>query len=224
MNFSKLKLTESLEAEQSSSEKAKMSGEKQANPMSRQRQKDQMAQKMASATKSPTVYASEDYFNELRQKVEHKKAQDSARTDWRKDLEEARGERPQDEGDHPYVDVMPHTLKLPKKAHGNVKPENMPQNQQSMGESVSFCEAFDNLVNEKLETGEEYHKRMAEKAKKPINPYPVKKSSKPMSRQQQRAKQMAAAPKTKDTRTDSEKMADAYASPRKGPGGAVRAD
>ena len=210
MDFSKLHLVESLEAEQSSSENAKMSMEKQSNPRSRQRQKDQMAQKIGSVNKSSTVYASEEYFKELRQQVEYRKAQEAARVDWRKDLEEAANERAQDEGDHPYVDVMPHTHKLPKKPHGNTKLENMPQNQQSMGEG--------------LESGEEYHKRMAEKNKKPINPFPVKKSSNPMSRQQQRAKQMAAAPKSKDKRTPAQRMADAYASPRKGPGGQRRAD
>ncbi len=48
----------------------------------------------------------------------------------------------------------------------------------------------------------------------------------PGDRQKQRAAQMRNAAKNakKDTRTDAEKMADAYASPRKGPGGAVRAD
>ena len=49
---------------------------------------------------------------------------------------------------------------------------------------------------------------------------------KPGDRQRQRAAQMANAQKKSkpDTRTDSEKMADAYASPRKGPGGATRSD
>ena len=150
MDFSKLHFSESLEAEQSSSENARMSMEKQANPRSRQRQKDQMAQKIGVTNKSSTVYASEEYFNELRQKVEHRKAQEAARIDWRKDLEEAAIERPQDEGDHPYVDVMPHTHKLPKKPHGNTKPENMPQNQQSMGESLSFDEIFGKLVDEEF--------------------------------------------------------------------------
>ena len=48
----------------------------------------------------------------------------------------------------------------------------------------------------------------------------------PGDREKQRAAQMRNAAKNakKDTRTDAEKMADAYASPRKGPGGAVRAD
>lgn len=52
------------------------------------------------------------------------------------------------------------------------------------------------------------------------------KEYKPGDRQKQRAAQMANAQKKSkpDTRTDSEKMADAYASPRKGPGGATRAD
>lgn len=48
----------------------------------------------------------------------------------------------------------------------------------------------------------------------------------PGDREKQRAAQMrAGAAKTpKDTRSDAEKMADAYASVRKGPGGATRAD
>ena len=48
----------------------------------------------------------------------------------------------------------------------------------------------------------------------------------PGDRQKQRAAQLKAAAKNakKDTRTDAEKMAAAYASPRKGPGGATRAD
>ena len=48
----------------------------------------------------------------------------------------------------------------------------------------------------------------------------------PGDREKQRAAQMRNAAKKakKDTRSDSERMADAYASPRKGPGGATRAD
>jgi hypothetical protein len=48
----------------------------------------------------------------------------------------------------------------------------------------------------------------------------------PGDRQKQHAAQMRNAAKNakKDTRSDSQKMADAYASPRKGPGGATRAD
>ena len=209
--------------EMQTSQKAAASGQTQNNKLRIQRQKDQMSQKMSPTVKSDVTYASEEYFQNLRDRVELRRAQDEARMDWRKDLEEAAIERPQDEGNHPYVSVMPHTKKLPPKVHGNTKMENRPQQQQ---ESISFCEEFDNLVNEGLETGEEYHKRMAKKAKdNPINPHPVKaKDWKPGDHIRARAKQMAAAPKKKDTRTDSEKMADAYASPRKGPGGAVRAD
>ena len=70
-----------------------------------------------------------------------------------------------------------------------------------MSEATSFCEAFDELVNEKLETGDEYHARMKEKNKAPINPFPASKSSKPKPQSRKSA--------PKDTRTDAEKMADA---------------
>jgi len=53
-----------------------------------------------------------------------------------------------------------------------------------------------------------------------------RKEWKPGDHQRARAAQLRAAAKNqkKDTRTDAERMADAYASPRKGPGGQVRAD
>ena len=71
------------------------------------------------------------------------------------------------------------------------------------------------IMSEKLETGPEYHARMKAN-RKPINQFPVDKNKKKPA-----AKPAAAKP---DTRTDAQKMADAYASPRKGPGGATRAD
>jgi len=70
----------------------------------------------------------------------------------------------------------------------------------------------------KEETGDEYHARMKEKNKKPINPYPIPKSN--MNREQQRAAQMKKNQKP-DTRTDAEKMADATG-PR--PGSRYRGD
>ena len=202
------------------SQKAAMSGQTQNNKSRIQRQKDQMSSKMGPTVKSDVTYASEEYFQNLRDRVELRRAQDEAKVDWRKDLGEAAVERPQDEGDHPYVSVMPHTKKLPPKVHGNTKMENRPQQQ----ESISFCEEFDNLVNEGLETGEEYHKRMKEKNKKPINPFPMKqKPFDPDARKKQRAAQLKAAAKNakKDTRTDAEKMADATG-PR--PGSRYRGD
>lgn len=72
------------------------------------------------------------------------------------------------------------------------------------------------IMTEKLETGPEYHARMKEKAKEPINKFPVNKNKKP-------AAKPAGTPKP-DTRTDVQKMADAYASHNRRPGGPVRAD
>lgn len=70
------------------------------------------------------------------------------------------------------------------------------------------------IMNEKLETGPEYHARM-KADRKPINQFPVDKNKKPAAK--------PAAPKP-DTRTDVQKMADAYASHNKRPDGPVRAD
>ena len=92
INFSKLHLVESLEAEASSSEKATMSADKKKDTAATVRQKSQMAQKTGTAEKSNVVYASEDYFHELRRGIELHKAHEAARVDWRQDLEEHRGE------------------------------------------------------------------------------------------------------------------------------------
>lgn len=206
MDFSKLHFSETLEVEKATSEKAVQSGQVQNDKRRIQRQKDQMAQKTRPAAKSDVVYATEDYFQELRQQVETRKAKDAARYNWRDSIEEAAVERPQDEGNHPYVDVMPHTHKLPKKPHGNTKPENRPQLDQTMGEetlkeheSKSFCEAFDTLVEKELSIDQQM--KISREAAKNRNPNPDHRAI--------RARQLAKAPKTKDKRTDSQKMADA---------------
>ena len=69
------------------------------------------------------------------------------------------------------------------------------------------------MQKEGLESGADYHKRMKEKNKAPINPFPVPKGKKPA------AKKPSAAPK--DTRTDAQKMTDATG-PR--PGSRYRGD
>jgi hypothetical protein len=81
-------------------------------------------------------------------------------------------------------------------------------------------ERVKDIMREKLETGAEYHARMREKNKEPINKFPVKnKDGKETVR-----RNVSPVKRKPDTRTDAQKMADAYASPRKGPGGATRAD
>ena len=70
------------------------------------------------------------------------------------------------------------------------------------------------IMSEKLETGAEYHARMKEKNKEPINKYPVKNKD-----GNQTVRRNVAPPK--DTRTDAQKMADATG-PR--PGSRYRGD
>ncbi len=93
INFNKLNLVETIEAEQASSEKAAMSSEKKNNPSHLVRQKSQMAGKMSTAKKSDVVYASEEYFRRLTSQVKLYKAQESAKVDWRETLEEAKKEK-----------------------------------------------------------------------------------------------------------------------------------
>ena len=57
-------------------------------------------------------------------------------------------------------------------------------------------------MSEKLETGAEYHARMKEKAKEPINKYPVTNKD-----GNQTVRRNVAPPK--DTRSDAQKMTDA---------------
>ena len=146
-----------LEVEKMTAEKAAASGQTQKDPRRVQRQKDQMAQKQGISNKSNVVYASEEYFHELRDRVERNKAKDAARVDWRSDLEEHRGlpaavAQAQDEGNHPYVSVMPHTHKMPNLGTGKVKAkvdgatDKAPET--SLGEELDFDTAFGKLVDE----------------------------------------------------------------------------
>ena len=82
------------------------------------------------------------------------------------------------------------------------------------GEGGGMGEMFDALgdmlLKEKLETGAQYHQRMKNKNKSPINPYAVKKKA------QINDKTRKKADITLDTRTDDEKMTDAVGKPRMG--------
>ena len=67
----------------------------------KQIQKNQMAQQKSTVSKSDVSYASE----EARADREQTRMMESAKSDWRKELIEAA--EPDEEGNHPYVDVMP---------------------------------------------------------------------------------------------------------------------
>ena len=112
MDFNKLHLAEGdpLGAEQRAAENAAMSGEKQKLPVRVSKQKAGMASKTGQTTKSDVVYANEQHFKDLRDKVQLFKAHESAKYDWRETLNEGKPskENPEDEGMHPYVSIMPH--------------------------------------------------------------------------------------------------------------------
>ena len=105
INFNKLHLTEgeSLDAAASASEKAVAGGQKQREKtgQAREKQKAQMAAQTSVPMKSDVSYTSE----EARIQRETEKMMYNNKSDWRQDLNEAMGK--DDEGNHPFVDVMP---------------------------------------------------------------------------------------------------------------------
>ena len=121
MNFSKLHLceggTEATDTAIASSEKAKEGGEKQINNTSRRResQKAHMAQQGSTPVKSDVSYASEEY----RSQREYVKMMEDSKVDWRKELIEA--VKPDEEGNHPYVDVMPFANQKAKETKQQMK-------------------------------------------------------------------------------------------------------
>jgi hypothetical protein len=207
MDFSKLNLRETLEQEKIASEKATMSGEKQRTMSRQQKQKDMMASKSGLSKKSDIVYASEEYFKQLRDKVELYKAHEEAKYDWRETLNEGGSkEDPEDEGEHPYVAVMPHKdskeKEVKKKYEKNKESEDagkaLMKAQGIVGETMEFDQLLNNLIE----------------SEKPFDPDARRKQRGAMLK-----KQAEKAPK--DTRTDAQKMADATG-PR--PGSNYRGD
>ena len=121
MNFSniarQLKEGESVDAAAASSEKAANSAlnNKQDNERRRGKQKSQMATQTQLTQKSGISYASE----EARQEREYNKMVHNQKSDWRAELNEAIGV--DDEGNHPFVDVMPFMDQKQKEAKKQVK-------------------------------------------------------------------------------------------------------
>lgn len=123
-------------------------------------------------------------------------------SNWRRDLNEAMG--PDESGNHPFVDVMPFVNQKQKEAKKQEKGmESLEGGKQSkMAESMTVKQQMEFMK------------------KNPLPPVPKG----GYDHAAIRGRQMAKAPKSKDSKSPSQRMADAYASPRKGPGGAVRAD
>ena len=105
IDFTKLSLNEGMTpTEQKSSEEAAASSQKKFDPRSTASQRSGRAQKTAPA-KSGVIYANEDYFRGLREALEVRKAKEQSRSDWRAEMSE---EVNSEEGEHPFVSVMPH--------------------------------------------------------------------------------------------------------------------
>ena len=95
--------TEATDTAIASSEKAKEGGEKQVNNTVRRReqQKAHMSQQGSTPVKSDVSYTSEEYRSDR----EYTRMMEAAKVDWRQEIMEA--SKPDDQGNHPFVDVMP---------------------------------------------------------------------------------------------------------------------
>lgn len=121
INFNKLHLneggTEATDTAIASSEKAKEGGAKQVDNTVRRReaQKAHMSQQGSTPVKSDVSYASEEY----RAQREYVKMMEDSKVDWRQELIEAA--QPDEEGNHPYVDVMPFANQKAKETKQQMK-------------------------------------------------------------------------------------------------------
>ena len=109
--------TEATDTAIASSEKAKEGGAKQVDNTIRRResQKAHMSQQQNTPVKSDVSYASEEF----RSQREYAKMMEAAKVDWRQELIEA--VEPDEQGNHPYVDVMPFTNQKAKETKQQMK-------------------------------------------------------------------------------------------------------
>jgi hypothetical protein len=179
MDFSKLHLSEgmeSTEAAMSSSEKAIAGGEKQREGTKARRgaQKNQMSQQGSTPVKSDVSYASEGY----RAQREYTRMMEGAKVDWREDLKEAMG--PNDESDHPYVDVMP---AMNQKAIETKK--QMKASAAKQGGAQAQMANEEMSVQDQMKVSREYFKKRADRS-------PEEKEAQEKSDAKSRAKNAAA--------------------------------
>jgi hypothetical protein len=129
MDFSKLKLTEgvstssnlAIDAEKKTTDYAtNLSSPEQKNPARKEMQMKQRTAKFGTPTTKQQIG---DSYDMLRQHKELLKMREAAMTDWRKELMEAAN--PDDDPDHPFVEVMPHYQYRQKEAMENLKKAQM---------------------------------------------------------------------------------------------------
>lgn len=129
MDFSKLKLNEgvsssnnlALDAESKASDSAtNVSAPSQVSPSRKEMQMKQRTAKFGTPKSTQTIG---DSFDALQQHKQLIKMREAAITDWRKELMEAAN--PDDDPNHPYVEVMPHYSYRAKEAMENLKKAQM---------------------------------------------------------------------------------------------------
>ena len=126
---------------------------------------------------------------ERRLQREYDKMWHNQKSDWRKDLTEAM--KPGAEGAHPYVDVMPFVNQKAMEAKKQMK--DAAKIEGGRQETNSMQEGKELSIDDQM--------RISREAAKSRNPNPDHKAI--------RGRMLAKAPKTRDSRTNAEKMADA---------------
>ncbi len=196
MNFSNIarQLSEenqpnpALEASKTSGEKSLKGGEMQINKTNQRkdRQKAQMASQSNVPQKSDVSFASE----EARREREEVQMLESSKSDWRTELIEAA--QPDEQGNHPYVDIMPNMNQKAMDMKKKMAADKMAGGKQAkMAEEMSIKDQM----------------AMSAEAGKKRNPNPDHRAI--------RGKMLKLKPPAKDTRSDAQKMTDATG-PRKG--------
>ena len=186
MNFSNIarQLNEgvSLDAAASAAEKATAGGQKQKEGTmnAREKQKSQMAAQQNTPVKSDVSYASE----EARKEREYAKMLNNQAVDWRKELIEAA--QPDQEGNHPYVDVMPFMDQKQQEAKKQMKDAaKMKAGQQQQSNAMQPSGMAEGLsVEDQMKVSQDYFKKRAARS-------PEEKASQEKSDAQSRAKTYA---------------------------------
>ena len=145
----------SLDAAASAAEKASTGGQKQKEGTmnAREKQKSQMAAQQNTPVKSDISYASE----EARRGREYDKMIANESVDWRKELYEAA--TPDEQGNHPFVDVMPFLdqkqQEAKKQMKGAVKAGKGMQS--SMQQAPDMAEGLS--VKDQMKVSQDYFKK-----------------------------------------------------------------
>lgn len=92
---------------------------KQMDPRRREAQLNQRTARVGTPTTTQSIVSSYDYFADLRDKKQAINMYENSKCDWRKEIQEAAN--PDDDPNHPYVEIMPSTSFKAKEAEQNIK-------------------------------------------------------------------------------------------------------